>query len=206
MGLPETYAVNAGAIPKFFEAIQTAGVPDRVTYEFLKTIGFTSSNDRNLIAVMKAIGFLDQNGVPTQQYKAFRDPADGPRVLAQAIREAYSDLFLANMNAHELSVDKVKGIVATKTSKGERVVLEIARTFKALVKTADFTAPPSQKGSHTHRAEQPKEEPTERAVPPIGERPPQEATFHYNIQIHLPTTTDIAVYNAIFKSLKEHLL
>ena len=25
-------------------------------------------------------------------------------------------------------------------------------------------------------------------------------------QIHLPTTTDITVYNAIFKSLKEHLL
>ena len=30
--------------------------------------------------------------------------------------------------------------------------------------------------------------------------------LHYDIQIHLPTTTDIAVYNAIFKSLKEHLL
>jgi hypothetical protein len=31
------------------------------------------------------------------------------------------------------------------------------------------------------------------------------AGLHYNIQIHLPPTKDIEVYNAIFKSLKEHL-
>ena len=30
--------------------------------------------------------------------------------------------------------------------------------------------------------------------------------FHYNIQIHFPATTDISVYNAIFKSLKDNLL
>jgi hypothetical protein len=30
--------------------------------------------------------------------------------------------------------------------------------------------------------------------------------LHYNIQIHLPATKDIEVFNAIFKSLKEHLL
>lgn len=29
--------------------------------------------------------------------------------------------------------------------------------------------------------------------------------FHYNIQIHLPATTDISVYNAIFKSIRENL-
>ena len=31
------------------------------------------------------------------------------------------------------------------------------------------------------------------------------ASFHYNIQIHLPVTTDVTVYNAIFRSLKDHL-
>jgi hypothetical protein len=31
-------------------------------------------------------------------------------------------------------------------------------------------------------------------------------TLHYNIQIHLPATKDVEVFNAIFKSLKEHLL
>jgi hypothetical protein len=30
--------------------------------------------------------------------------------------------------------------------------------------------------------------------------------LHYNIQIHLPSTKDVEVFNAIFKSLREHLL
>jgi hypothetical protein len=30
--------------------------------------------------------------------------------------------------------------------------------------------------------------------------------LRYNIEIHLPATKDIEVYNAIFKSLREHLL
>lgn len=29
--------------------------------------------------------------------------------------------------------------------------------------------------------------------------------LHYNIPIHLPATKDVEVYNAIFKSLREHL-
>ena len=39
-------------------------------------------------------------------------------------------------------------------------------------------------------------------VPLSGVQP----SLHYNIQIHLPATKDIEVYNSIFKSLKEHLL
>lgn len=30
--------------------------------------------------------------------------------------------------------------------------------------------------------------------------------LHYNIQIHLPETTNMAVYDAIFQSLKKHLM
>lgn len=32
------------------------------------------------------------------------------------------------------------------------------------------------------------------------------SSLNYNIQIHLPETRDTAVYDAIFKSLKEHIL
>jgi hypothetical protein len=71
-----------GSLAKFLDAIRTAGVPKRVTFEFLKTLGFTSSNDRPIIGVLKSIGFLDQNGVPTESYKAFRDPHQGRGIIA----------------------------------------------------------------------------------------------------------------------------
>jgi hypothetical protein len=211
MALPESYVNNVGNLAKFLDAVRTAGVPDRVTVEFLKTLGFKSSNDRPIISVLKGIGFLDQNGTPTESYRAFRDPNEGPKVLARAVRTAYSDLFLANTKAHELPVDKLKGIIATKTSKGDVVVKLIAGTFKALAKAADFSdttaesGPLPAKGSEKAASDRK----PEIILPPSPEAangPNGIAAFHYNIQIHLPTTTDITVYNAIFKSLREHLL
>ena len=86
MALPESYINNVGNLGKFLDAIRTAGVPERVTFEFLKTLGFKSSNDRPIIGVLKGIGFLDQNGAPTDSYRAFRDPHQGPKVLARAVR------------------------------------------------------------------------------------------------------------------------
>ena len=37
-------------------------------------------------------------------------------------------------------------------------------------------------------------------------KPKGSLGLHYNIQVHLPATKDVEVYNAIFKSLKNHLL
>ena len=202
MALPQSYVNNVGNLAKFLEQIRTAGVPDRVTVEFLKTLGFKSSNDRPIIAVLKGIGFLDANGTPTDAYRAFRDPHSGPKVLARALKSAYSDLFLANTKAHDLPVDKLKGIIATKTSKGDTVVKLIATTFKTLCKTADFSeAEEDVLPAATQQAKMTVEKGADHTPAPLG-----GPGFHYNIQIHLPTTTDITVYNAIFKSLKEHLL
>lgn len=37
MAIPEAYVSNVGNLAKFLEEIRSAGVPDRVTFEFLKT-------------------------------------------------------------------------------------------------------------------------------------------------------------------------
>jgi hypothetical protein len=207
VAIPEAYLNNVGSLAKFLEEIRTAGVPERVTFEFLKTLGFKSSNDRPIIGVLKAIGFLDANGTPTESYRSFRDPDLGPKVLARALRSAYADLYLANTKAHDLPLEKLKGIIATKTSKGTVVVKLIASTFKTLAKAADFSEPAD---APAKAADQPKPSDEGGHKGPLPPYPLGQGIgttgFHYNIQIHLPTTTDITVYNAIFKSLKEHLL
>ena len=45
--------------------MQSAGVPEKFTFEFLKKLGFGSSNDRALPSLLKKLGFLDQTGSPT---------------------------------------------------------------------------------------------------------------------------------------------
>lgn len=196
---------------RFLEAIRTADVPERVTFEFIKTLGFKSSNDRPIISVLKGIGFLDDNGSPTATYRAYRDHTRGPKVLGKALKVAYADLFLANTKAHELSTDKLKGIIAAKVSKGDAVVKLMASTFKTLAKSADFSEDVEDAGEdNAQRAAGGEKEPVAAAIEPpalprTGSLSGAGSAFHYNIQIHLPTTTDISVYNAIFKSLREHL-
>ena len=38
------------------------------------------------------------------------------------------------------------------------------------------------------------------------EKPPGQINLGYTINLQLPATSDIAVFNAIFKSLREHIL
>lgn len=79
----------------------------------------------------------------------------------------------------------------------------MAQTFKALCKEADFatpTAKPEVKASDA--AEVVVESP---ALDQISPRP-HGLAFSHTLYINLPATRDIAVYDAIFKSLREHLL
>lgn len=204
MSVPTTYLTSVKNLAAIFKELQDAQVPPRFTNEFLITLGFKSSTDRAIIGVLKALGFLDQAGVPTERYRSYRNKADGPYILAEAIREAYSDLFLARERAEELSTERVKGILASKIDKGESVIEKMASTFKGLVNAARWDKSEETIPRHVGDAES---EDAPVKMPPISQ--PIDATrlqYHYNIELHLPATKDISIYNAIFKSLKEHIL
>jgi len=126
--------------------------------------------------------------------------------LAQAIREAYDDLFRLNKEAQKLSEDEVKNKLKTLTrgEKSEKVVGLMAKTFKALCEYADWTKPHKQPVEPEPKVNPDKPDEAHRLA---SEAPRGETVgLHYNIQIHLPATRDGAVYDAIFKSLKDHLL
>jgi hypothetical protein len=126
--------------------------------------------------------------------------------LGKVLRSAYSDLFLANTKANALPLEKVKGIIATKTSKGDVVNDLMARTFLALAKVADFSEEDASEAEEQHLNGEVKKNGEDKSGIGLSRGPGFSSTLHYNIQIHLPTTTDISVYNSIFKSMKEHLL
>src|SRR4051794_24837732 len=109
MDVTTAYMYTVKQIGSMFEAIQKASVPPRFTYQFLRSLGFKSTNDRAFINVLKGLGFLDSNAVPTQAYKDYRDKQRAKKVLGTQVKKAYEGLFMSDEKAQDLSVEDLKG-------------------------------------------------------------------------------------------------
>ena len=212
MALTSAYLTQSKNVEAILEAIRTAQAPEKFTSRFLLELGFASTNDRFIIGVMKGLGFLDEGGVPSERYYAFLDDTQSDRVLAEAIQEAYGDLFRVNSKANEMDQTQVKQKLKTLTrgAKSDSVVTKMAMTFVTLCRLANFKAvgaPPKERA---------KEEgpPKEKPAPPAKVKPHRDEhksanrpfDLSYAIHIELPATRDPAVYDAIFRALKEHIL
>ena len=196
MALSNTYTVVNGQLPEFFQKIQDGQAPDKFTQQHLKDIGFTSTNHRAFIQILKSLGFLTPDGTPTQRYHEYRNRAVCKKVMGTAIKEAYSDLFVIKEKPTANDKDIIQGKFKSSFNTSDLVAERQAKTFLALLELADL--------EETHLTEH-DTSPTERTDPQIVTSRSKSPSLHYNIEIHLPATKDIEVYNAIFKSIKEHL-
>jgi hypothetical protein len=185
------------------DKIQNAGVPEAFGQDFLRDLGFTSSNDRAVIKLLKYIGFLDTSGKPQTAYREFTNHTKAKHVLADRVRVAYDDLYLSDKNAHEKSAEELKGWFKSKTGSGDAVAKKIATTFKGLASYADFSKtaelPPTPK-------DPPPSDPTDPPADPP--KPPADLPslgLVYRLEIHLPETQNVETYRAIFRALREEL-
>lgn len=189
--------------------IQEAGAPPKFTHEFLRTsLGFSSSNDRGIITVLKNLGFLAADGTPTDRYHQFRAGGQGRRALAEGLRDGWSELFLADQHAHEKSAGQLTELFKTVTGKSESVSKKMATTFKTLADAADWSHPPSSPKPSPEEIT-PEESTTIKArTPPApnGAVPTKGVSLHHDVHVHLPATSDVAVYRAIFRALREELM
>ena len=93
------YSANSSKLPAFLEKIQSASVPDKVTLKYIASLGFKSSSDRRISAILKDLEFTDFSGVPTERWGIYRDRGRAPGELAVAIRKTYANLFAVYPNA-----------------------------------------------------------------------------------------------------------
>ncbi len=208
MALLNAYVQVYGQFPKFFETIREGQAPDKFTRQHLKDIGFKSSNHHALIPLLKGLGFLTADGSPTERYKDFMDKSKSKRVLSEAIREAYGDIFTIKAKPTKTDRDLIEGKFKSTYNLSENTAKLSASTFLSLLDLADpevlYGSP--KKGVETAEPKHKEAEVVEKASLSKGEISYDRLGLHYNIQIHLPATKEIEVYNAIFKSLREHLI
>lgn len=201
-----------GKLGEFFGKLREGQAPEKFTREFLKDLGFKSSNWHAAIGLLKGLGFLSADGSPTSKYMDFLDKTRWQIVLAEAVKEAYSDIFVMKREPVAGDVQMIAGKFKSTYNMSDTASGRAARTFLALLDLSDkATIVGQDEPGPPPKAAEPEPEPAPKAVEPTPVAPhPHVPTapvgLHYNIQIHLPATKDIEVYNAIFKSLREHII
>lgn len=193
-----------GNIAKVLEKIKSAETPPRFTQDFLATtLDMPGGTAKPVIPFLRRTGFLGSDGVPTDLYKRFRNEAQRPAAAAEALRIGYKPLYAINEFIHDANDPDLRGVVlqATGQSEDSTSLGPTLGSFKAMRAYADFNAPApevntasgSEGGSGGGGGA---------GLGGFG----AGVNLGYTINLHLPATSDVAVFDAIFKSLKEHLL
>lgn len=199
------YLPSAANLHNILSGIANANVPSVFNLDFLKDLGFRSSNHRPLPKLLRYLGFIDSSNKPLEPYRQFVNPTQSSQVLAMQLKVAYDDLLNAHPDAHEWRSKDLMGWFKTKTGKSEAVAKKMATTFKSLASFADFQAAtaPEDPAPRREEPEAPRDkEPLER--PPADPFTPLHLT--YRVEINLPDTTDLRTFRAIFRALREELL
>ena len=203
------YMSAPGALPKILEKIITASVPENFNYAFLGTkLGFKGGNQKTFVSWAKKCGMLNQDGTQTQIYKNFRNPDFRGAAMANALKIGYQELYTRNEYTHDLSDKDLKKLICEVTGKphDNSTVKVIYSSFKNAREYADFEATPTKTEAKKVEKQKSTTKPIEHKNPIKEDTSKLNLGLNYTINLVLPKTDDPAIYDAIFKSLKENLL
>lgn len=204
------YTKVTGKIPDLLNKIRNTGVPPKADTKWLKAIGFTSSNDVSLKNILQFIDFVNSDGTPTDRWQKFRS-TNYKKVLGNAIKDSYSELYLLYQDAYERNDDELENFFRTHTTAGAQVVKALVSTFKALTAEAEFddkknlgidskaVKPPKPATSVGKKNDPKKDESTSDSKG--GFKP----KVHIDIQIHISPESSADQIDNIFKSMAKHL-
>jgi hypothetical protein len=207
------YLATPGNIGKALLGIKTAATPPNVSQDFVKTIlKILGGPGNEITSFLRKIGFTNDDGTPSDIYRKFRNTATEGSAAAAALRFGYKPLFVRNEYMYELSDEKLKGLIIEETGWGKDsrtlpLTFACIKQLKAFAKwdedqSPTFTSPPRETGLPT-----PIPPSSGAQSSPERDQPQQfRMQLGYTINLNLPATSDVAVFNAIFKSLKENLL
>ena len=201
------YVTSPGNIDKALNGIRSAAVPERVSQDFVKTIlKVPGGSGDQMTSFLKKLGLANNDGSPSELYRKFRNPTSSGAAIASAIRSAYAPLYVRNEFMHELPEGDLVGLIVEETGEAHdsntvKLTASSIKHLKAFANFAQVEAPSPSVAKIEEASLLPTPSTREfNSTKRVG------FNLGYTINLNLPATADAAVFDAIFKSLKMHLL
>jgi hypothetical protein len=198
-----TYGGLSDALRKLVDAER----PQHFNESFMDgVLGIRGGSSRPIPPILKRTGLLNSDNSPTDLYSKFKSASSRPEAALTALKNGFGEIFRRNDYAHRLADERIKEIIVeiTGLQKSDNIVGAIFGTFNAFNEYA------------RNAREGQDDEPSTNIPTPTDTRIYHQSEFprvggkEFNlvntINIVLPETTDVQVYNVIFKSLRDNLL
>lgn len=202
------YLTASGTLKKVLDKIIEAQRPDRFNQDFLENVlKLTGGGARATIPILKRMGFLSSDGAPTELYAKFKTDSGRGYAALNGLKNGFAEIFKRSEYAHHADDNKIRDLIVeiTGLKSNDPVAGAIRSTFNVVKGYI-----PSNFDSAIEKDVSPA---PAREDAPLPEKHSQSSEHDtgslrlaYNINIVLPETSDLAVLNAIFKSIKENLL
>ena len=179
------------------------GIPNKFDIKFLKSLGFTSSNDKRLLLVIKFIGLAEEKGAPTDLWRDLR--GDSKVAIARGIRRGYADLFSHYPDAQLRDDEAIRTFFSANTSLGSQAVGRIVRTFRTLCEMADFSDTKSAAPAKAKPATKPSAEVSKPGATVQTREVADGLTVNINVQLQVPPDATGEIYDKFFEAMRKHL-
>jgi hypothetical protein len=197
------YTTSIGPFKKVLEKLIESERPSSFNRDFMATVLGVSGGVANpVIPILKKTGLLTESGVPTPLYADFQTTSGRPEAALAALRRGFSEIFKRNQYAHKADKEKIQDLIRSITGlpAGDRTIGYMYNTFSALqhyARSASDLSSGKERSSETQSPD-PKTDTIDPGRPAFG--------LSYQINIVLPESTNVDVFNAIFKSPRENLM
>lgn len=209
------YSTSVSTLIKMLEKIKSASVPERFTQDFVSSkLTMKGGTAAACIPFLKKMGFVASDGSPTELYKEFRNPHKSRIAVGKAFKKLYQKLYEMNEYVHDAPDQEILGMIVQCTGgeKDSTVTKSTLSTLNALRKISDFDTESNDEVEDSVSGAG-KNISSDSVLPipsqiqvPLQHHASKGINLAYTINLNLPATKDIEVFNAIFKSLKEHIL
>lgn len=203
-GIP--YTPSPGVLKRALELIISAERPDKFTYNFMETILKLSGGAAKAVPpLLKKMNFIGADGSPTHLYSKFKTEGGRSQAAYDGLKNAFSELFRRNEYVHKADEATVKDIIVeiTGLKKTDHIVRLMYSSFDSV--RGFITGELVSGATDTAKGEDTASDPPE-GTTGTRQMSPGSIGLSYQINIVLPETENIEVFNSIFKSLRDNLL
>ena len=204
------YVSAPGNVKKALERIIAAQTPKSVSQDFVMNIlKIPGGSGRQMTSYIKKIGLAEPDGSPTELYNKFRNSSTRGHAAAELLKIGYAELYRKDEYMHKMDRNGLRGLVLEASgwsgkSKSTSNTVTCIEKLKEFANFSELSEPTLTSADHSEDAEDTLEQGGQLSLPRnssnIG------LNLGYTINLNLPATSDPAVFNAIFKSLRENLL